>query len=70
MPLVKEKHLNVNYYRLLPEGAPYQLIEGELVLTPAPNPGHQMILGKLFRGLSDFVDEDNMGIVIVSPITD
>jgi hypothetical protein len=30
MPVVKEKH-NIKYYKLLPEGSLYQLIEGELV---------------------------------------
>ncbi len=68
MPLAKEKRLNINYYKILPEGAPYQLIEGELVITPAPNPKHQIILGRIFRHLSDYCDEKEMGIVLVSPI--
>lgn len=68
MPLVKEKRLSVNYYKLLPEGAPYQLIEGELVMTPAPNPGHQIISSKLFKKLSDFVDRTGCGIVLYSPV--
>ncbi len=68
MPLAKEKRLNINYYKILPEGVPYQLIEGELVMTPAPNPKHQIILGRIFRHLSDYCDEKEMGIVLVSPI--
>ncbi len=68
MPLVKEKRISVNYYKLLPEGAPYQLIEGELVMTPAPNPRHQIILGRLFRTISEFVEEKKAGIVLISPI--
>ncbi len=68
MPLTKEKRVTVNYYKLLPEGAPYQLIEGELVMTPSPNPRHQIILGRLFIALSTFVEKKKSGIVFVSPI--
>lgn len=66
MPLVKEKRLSVNYYKLLPEGAPYQLIEGELVMTPAPNPGHQMILGNIVEKIRHFAK--GKGIAIFSPV--
>ena len=68
MTPVKEKRLSVNYYKILPEGAPYQLIEGELIMTPAPNPGHQMISGNLFKKFSSFVDERKLGILLYSPI--
>jgi Uma2 family endonuclease len=68
MTLVKEKRLTIDYYKILPEGAPYQLIEGELVMTPAPNTRHQIILGRLFRGLSDLVEQRKAGIVLLSPI--
>lgn len=68
MPLTKEKRLNLNYYKLLPEGAPYQLIEGELIMTPAPNPMHQIISSMLFKRLSHFVDTTKTGIVLYSPI--
>jgi Uma2 family endonuclease len=68
MPLVKEKRLNINYYKLLPGGAPYQLIEGELIMTPTPNPRHQIILGRLFMALSKVIEKRGSGIVLVSPI--
>jgi len=47
MIALKEKSHNIKDYKLLPEGAPYQLIEGELVMTPAPNPRHQIISANL-----------------------
>ncbi len=68
MGIIKERRLSVNYYRILPEGAPYQLIEGELVMTPAPNPRHQIILGRLFMILYNFVEQRKMGIVLISPV--
>ncbi len=65
---VKEKVHTIKDYRLLPEGAPYQLIEGELIMTPAPSPKHQIISGNLFKSTSKFVDEKGIGIVLYSPI--
>lgn len=66
MTLTKEKRLSVNYYKMLPEGAPYQLIEGELIMTPAPNPRHQIISAKIFEKLRDFTKQ--LGITLYSPI--
>ncbi|MFN3479307.1 MAG: Uma2 family endonuclease [Thermodesulfovibrionales bacterium] len=66
MPLTKEKRLTTTYYKLLPEGAPYQLIEGELIMTPAPNPRHQIILGNIVERIRQFTKAS--GIVLFSPI--
>ena len=68
MPLIKEKKISINYYKLLPEGAPYQLIKGKLIMTPAPNPVHQIILGRFFRTLSEFVEDKKAGMVLFSPV--
>ncbi|MGC4116343.1 MAG: Uma2 family endonuclease [Myxococcales bacterium] len=54
-------------YLQLPEGAPYQLIEGELVMTPAPTSTHQRAAFKLARLLADFVDQHDLGEVFVAP---
>jgi Uma2 family endonuclease len=54
-------------YARLPEGAPYQLVDGELVMTPAPKSGHQRILGRLFRALADWSDRGDHGEVFVAP---
>lgn len=34
-------------YARLPEGAPYQLIAGKLVMTPSPSTVHQLVLVRL-----------------------
>ena len=67
MPAVKEKH-TIKDYKLLPEGAPYQLIEGELVMTPSPTIFHQIISANLFKAIVKFMDEKKTGIVLYSPI--
>ncbi|MGB9715462.1 MAG: Uma2 family endonuclease [Thermodesulfovibrionales bacterium] len=66
MPIAKEKRLNINYYKLLPEGAPYQLIEGELVMTPSPNTRHQIISANIFEKIRHFTKDS--GICLYSPI--
>jgi len=40
LPIDIEKLSPLARFLLLPEGAPYQLINGELVMTPAPIPVH------------------------------
>jgi hypothetical protein len=45
----KEKVYTYDDYVKLPEGAPYQLIEGRLVVTPVPSTYHQDISMKLSK---------------------
>ncbi len=63
---VKDKKYNIKDYKLLPEGAPYQLIEGELIMTPAPNPRHQIISGNIFEKIRHLTK--GLGITFYSPI--
>lgn len=65
---VKEKTHTAKDYKLLPEGSPYQLIEGKLVMTPAPNPFHQIISANLFKTISKFTDEKGAGLTLYSPV--
>jgi len=55
-------------YRQLPEGAPYQLIGGELVLTPAPSTYHQTVAFNLGLQLGNFVVNNRRGKVLFAPI--
>jgi len=55
-------------YALLPEGAPYQLIGGKLVMTPAPTTYHQSISMRLELKLATFVLEKDLGMVYYAPI--
>lgn len=64
----KKKTYTYKDYERLPEGAPYQLIRGELVMTPSPIPYHQDILGKLFYELKQFIEKNNLGKIYIAPI--
>ena len=61
MQAVEKKVYTYEDYAQLPEGAPYQLIDGELVMSPSPTPAHQRILRKLTRALDKFVEEHECG---------
>ena len=55
-------------YQSLPEGAPYQLIGGEFILTPAPAIYHQIISGRLEFQIREFVTRQKLGIVLDAPV--
>lgn len=64
----KKKRYTYEDYERLPEGAPYQLIGGELVMTPSPSPYHQDILRTLGFKLVAFVEGKGLGKVYYAPI--
>ena len=52
----------------LPEGTPCQLIAGELVMSPVPNPLHQHIIGHFSMQLLQFVKAACLGQVFIAPL--
>jgi len=54
-------------YVLLPDDRRYEVIDGELYLTPAPTPYHQIVSRRIERLLEDHVDKAKLGIVIDAP---
>jgi Uma2 family endonuclease len=56
-------------YLVLPEnGKRHEIIDGELLMTPAPSPEHQMISSRLHTLLSQVVREFDLGLVLYSPL--
>lgn len=56
-------------YRALPETGPrYQLVEGELLLSPSPNFRHQRLVAKVFNALFNHVEHQKLGHVLSGPI--
>jgi Uma2 family endonuclease len=56
-------------YRLLPEdGKRYELIDGELLMTPSPSPRHQRVVKALAFQLSSFVESNGFGEVFFAPL--
>jgi Uma2 family endonuclease len=46
----------------------YEILDGEMILTPAPTPYHQGIIGKILFLLQTFITERNLGIVLGAPV--
>jgi Uma2 family endonuclease len=54
--------------RELPDdGQRYEVVDGELLVTPAPRHWHQVIVVRLLRTIADYLDCERVGHVIVSP---
>lgn len=65
----KKKKYTLDDYLLLEEGAPFQLVENDLIRSPSPIFNHQLISGNLFIELSLFLRQTNHhGIVMYAPM--
>ena len=54
-------------YRNTPEDKRYELIDGELLLVPAPRTAHQRISAKIQFSVTSFVIEQSLGEVFDAP---
>jgi Uma2 family endonuclease len=45
----------------------YELLDGELLVTPAPVASHQLAVGDMYFLLRDYVDAERIGLVVTSP---
>ena len=66
MPALAKK--TVEDYLKLSEGSPYQLIQGEFVMSPAPSVYHQQISKRIFQILYKNIEISQKGEVFYSPI--
>ena len=54
--------------RALPEdGKRYEVLDGELFVSPAPRPDHQFVLAQLYRMVAEYLERHNLGWVFFSP---
>jgi Uma2 family endonuclease len=54
-------------YKSLPEGTNAQLIENNLIMSPAPKDIHQKVLDKIYRRLGNFIEEKELGETRTAP---
>ncbi|OGH55833.1 MAG: hypothetical protein A3G34_00235 [Candidatus Lindowbacteria bacterium RIFCSPLOWO2_12_FULL_62_27] len=54
-------------YLLTPEDQRYELIEGDLEMTPSPRTLHQIVCSNVFRLLDPYVQERRLGRVLFGP---
>ncbi len=58
----------IDDYMSLPEGAPYQLIGGKLIVNPSPTTFHQDLSRNLEYALFDYVKKTGSGFVFYAPL--
>lgn len=67
-PVATERY-TVDDYRAMPEGPPYyQLVEGELIMSPAPNRYHQVVARNLFSIIHDYLRRNPIGEAYFAPV--
>ena len=69
MTTVRPKEWTYEEFMALPEGGPlrYEIIDGELSMTPAPDIRHQKISGNLFAMIHLFFSRHPLGEVFSAP---
>ena len=54
-------------YCATPDDERYELLDGKLMMVPAPNTKHQRLVVRLIRELKEFAEEQDLGTVYVAP---
>ncbi|PYP10946.1 MAG: hypothetical protein DMD56_07810 [Gemmatimonadetes bacterium] len=64
MGMVAPVYYTVDMVRALPEdGNRYEVVHGDLLVTPAPRPWHEVILGRLHSTLATYLRDHSVGHV-------
>ncbi len=68
MGMAAPVYYTADMVRALPDdGNRSETVHGELLVTPAPRPWHQVVLGRLHASLFDYVEKRALGVVLQSP---
>src|SRR3990172_13184924 len=65
--IIEKKKYTYEDYLKTPDDVRYELIGGELLMTPSPETRHQRISGKIVFALEKFVTENDLGEVFHAP---
>lgn len=64
----EQKHWTIADWDALPaDGMRYEIIDGELFVTPAPTWDHQGLAGRLFIQLTGYMDQTGLGVTVMPP---
>ncbi len=67
MPDVLKHWTRAEVLALPDDGRRYELVDGELLVSPAPPYVHQRAVGEFYRRLHDYVDRHQLGEALFSP---
>ncbi len=66
---LKKQKITLADYLLMPQlNHPYEIIDGEMMPSPAPTPAHQIIGANIFSPLSQHVKTKELGVVLFAPV--
>ncbi|OGG51342.1 MAG: hypothetical protein A3F84_04705 [Candidatus Handelsmanbacteria bacterium RIFCSPLOWO2_12_FULL_64_10] len=68
MTVATQRMTYVDYLKSPEINARFDIIDGELIMAPAPDIEHQRILKRLFYALDHHVDEKKLGEVLFAPL--
>ena len=54
-------------YLLLPEDRRYEILDGDLYMTPAPTPYHPLVSKRIAHALDEYVQRNDLGEVLYAP---
>jgi Uma2 family endonuclease len=68
MGMVAPTYYTADMVRAMPDdGNRYEVVYGELLVTPAPRPWHQVLLNRLSLALGTYLLNDPLGVVLTAP---
>jgi Uma2 family endonuclease len=68
MGMVAPLYYTADMVRALPDdGNRYEVVHGELLVTPAPRLWHQKVVGRLYTGLALYLQREPVGEVLHAP---
>ncbi len=68
MGMAAPTYWTADMVRQLPDdGSRYEVVYGELLVTPAPRLDHQLLVSRLLQALGNYLAHEPVGIVLTSP---
>lgn len=67
IPSTEKRKYSYQDYLVLPDEERYELIQGELFMTPSPIPYHQLVSGNIYSELRRFARDNGIGSVFYAP---
>ncbi|PKB64018.1 MAG: hypothetical protein BZY80_04345 [SAR202 cluster bacterium Io17-Chloro-G2] len=69
MSSIGAKRLTFEAWLALPETKQrYEIVDGAMLMPPAPTADHQWIMSEIFLRLRSFVDDRGLGVVLPAPV--
>lgn len=70
MPAIRRRWTTADVRELIDESRHwprYELIDGELIVTPSPGRPHQLVAGDIFSIVKAYVDREDIGVTFMAP---